>query len=415
MRGGPGGGIFDDFPGFRVPSDAQLDDALRSALVVLDTNVLLNLYRYNDSTRDDLLGVAGGLGDRLWVPHQVMREFWRNRLSVIAGRSTAAEQAVAALAEQRNASVETVRRWARSTVVAAAEREGLVESIQKLHAELAGALQAHAPAELDLTRAAMDEPVLRALETLLDGRVGRADEPADWEAAVADGIARIARRQPPGYRDADKAGSTLPEGPTGDYLVWRQAVEEARSRGTDLLIVTADQKADWWWRYGPDLIGPRVELVAEFAAEAGGRLFMMRPADLLRRAAALAVQVRRESVADAEQVAATAAGSVWTAAGVTALFERLDAESPEQAALIRAAAANGGRVERDEVDGLLPPDETALRAFATPVARVTRELQDAGLVAPDVAPALVVEHAGVPVVALRTAAEIATLLAPELV
>ena len=375
--------------------------------------MLLNLYRYNDTTRADLLDVLGRLGDRLWVPHQVMREFWRNRLSVIAGRSSAAGQAVAALAGLRDSSAEVVERWARSTVVPAAEREGLVERIEKLHAELAAALHAYAPAEIDVSRGAMDEPVLRALETLLDGRVGRAADPADWQAAVEEGIARIARRRPPGYLDADKAGSTLPEGPAGDYLVWRQAVEEAGSRGADLLIVTADQKADWWWRYGADLVGPRVELVAEFAAVAGGRLFMMRPADLLRRAPALTVEVRSESVADAERVGAAASCSIWTAAGVTALLERLDVESPEQAVLIRAAAANGGRVERDEVDGLLPPDEPALRAFAAPVARVTRELQDAGLVAPDVASALVTEHAGGPVVAFRTAAEITALLAPE--
>ena len=31
----------------------------------------------------------------------------------------------------------------------------------------------------------------------------------------------------------DRQGSGLPEGATGDYLVWRQAVEEAAARGTD--------------------------------------------------------------------------------------------------------------------------------------------------------------------------------------
>ena len=62
-------GIYDEFPGYRLPSDDELNDALQSALVVVDTNVLLNLYRYNESTRNDLLEVLRQLGNRLWVPH----------------------------------------------------------------------------------------------------------------------------------------------------------------------------------------------------------------------------------------------------------------------------------------------------------------------------------------------------------
>ena len=40
---------------------------------MIDANVLLNLYRYNESPRDDLLEVLQKVGDRLWVPHQVIR------------------------------------------------------------------------------------------------------------------------------------------------------------------------------------------------------------------------------------------------------------------------------------------------------------------------------------------------------
>ncbi|WP_449349178.1 PIN-like domain-containing protein [Streptomyces shaanxiensis] len=58
-------------------------------MVAPDANVLLNLYRYTEQARTDLLGALGALGDRLWVPHQVVDEFWRNRESVISeARST---------------------------------------------------------------------------------------------------------------------------------------------------------------------------------------------------------------------------------------------------------------------------------------------------------------------------------------
>lgn len=41
------------------------------------------LYRYHDQTRDDLLSVLNALGNQLWVPHQVMAEFWGSREAVL--------------------------------------------------------------------------------------------------------------------------------------------------------------------------------------------------------------------------------------------------------------------------------------------------------------------------------------------
>ncbi len=44
------------------------------ALFVFDTNVLLNLYRYQSGTRDELLNVLAQLSDRIWIPHHVALE-----------------------------------------------------------------------------------------------------------------------------------------------------------------------------------------------------------------------------------------------------------------------------------------------------------------------------------------------------
>src|SRR5689334_9495786 len=109
-----GVGIYDDFPGYRLPSAGNLDTALLSALVVVDANILLNLYRYNASTRDDLLGVLRRLGDRLWVPHQVLREFWRNRLGVLESRGASTKQALTALDKQQRAATEAIKQWAKA-------------------------------------------------------------------------------------------------------------------------------------------------------------------------------------------------------------------------------------------------------------------------------------------------------------
>jgi predicted nucleic acid-binding protein len=82
-------------------------------MVVLDTNVLLNLYRSNERTRQDSLAVLTKLRDRLWVPHQVLTEFWRNReqKSVRDHHSTKAKEASAALDKARRSALDAVERW----------------------------------------------------------------------------------------------------------------------------------------------------------------------------------------------------------------------------------------------------------------------------------------------------------------
>ncbi|RLK60440.1 PIN-like domain-containing protein [Actinokineospora cianjurensis] len=72
------GGLYAGFEGYRSPTPEELRRVLTSGIVVPDTNLLLNLYRYTATARDTLLRALEKL-ETLWVPHQVLTEFWRNR------------------------------------------------------------------------------------------------------------------------------------------------------------------------------------------------------------------------------------------------------------------------------------------------------------------------------------------------
>lgn len=86
----------------------------------------------------------------------------------------------------------------------------------------------------------------------------------------------------------------------------------------------------------------------------------------------------------------------WNAEGLAALLQRLDDERPVQAMVIRAAAVRpNGQVPRALVYELAGFEEgRTLRGFTRPVGRITRQLQEEGLVPWGVAPALeaVYEH-----------------------
>jgi len=406
-------GIYDEFPGYRLPSEDELNEALRSALVVVDTNVLLNLYRYNESTRNDLLQVLRKLGDRLWVPHQALREFWRNRLSVIASRGSGTDHALNALGKQQKATEDAIRQWAKAVAVEAQHQDQVLDKVNALYSELEREIRAHAPSVQRVMVGAASEPVLRQLQDLLNGKAGRKPAEAEWQTAVKEGNDRAARREPPGYLDAEKTDSDLPEGAAGDYLVWHQAKEEAARRDLDLVLVTGDEKEDWWWRHRSEFLGPRVELVAEFKASCGQQLYMMRPIDLLKRSSALDVMVSSESVDDVERVSReNQQMTQWSEAGVAALLERLETEERDQAEVIRVAAFHGGMIDREQVYEICGyEDDRMLRGFTLPTSRITRDLQREGIVAEGVEPVLTtIYRSGVKASAFRIPAEIAAIL-----
>jgi hypothetical protein len=231
--------------------------------------------------------------------------------------------------------------------------------------------------------------VLNRLAALLEGKVLPRPSDDEWTKLVAEGKRRVEDQQPPGYLDADK--DEHPEGPAGDFLVYWQSCEEAKKRQLDLVIITGDEKEDWWWRHRSVVIGPRHEMTKEFYDFSGGRkLLLLRPQDLLLRSAALDVQINPASLEDAgrERDDLDPVG-IWTAEAVTELLRRLDMEGQVQSDVIREAAALGGTISREIVYELCGyNDERMLRGFTRPAARITAELQAEGLLAEPVTPVL---------------------------
>jgi len=69
---------------FYRPTEREFKEMWETATFVLDTNVLLNLYRYPIEARDELLAALEKIADRLWLPYHVALEYQRRRLEVIA-------------------------------------------------------------------------------------------------------------------------------------------------------------------------------------------------------------------------------------------------------------------------------------------------------------------------------------------
>jgi predicted nucleic-acid-binding protein len=374
-------GLYDGFEGYRTPTDEDYRSLLTEGMVVMDTNVLLNLYRYNAHARADLIAVLRRLDGRLWIPHQVLLEFWRGREAALRDMQETAENTVEALKDHCQQSINALRAWANRTAL---RPERLGELQDHLDGGFTAVIEAIngfvAEEELSQALNTNNDPVLRTLEPVLRGHVGSPMSEQARVESIKEALRRIDAGKPPGFKDKNKTNELA----AGDYLVWKQLLDEAARRKTNVLLVTGDVKEDWWRKERGQIRGPRPELVEELRSRAGVRLFMLRPESLLVHARRwLSVEVHEESVQDVERVdrvLATGGSAGWTREAVEELLRLLDQQAPVQAQAIRFAAEHDGFVSRDKVYELGAYNEgRTLRAFTRPANRIAQELRDRGI------------------------------------
>lgn len=361
-------GLYDGFEGFRSVTEEELQDAVRSWLVALDTNVLLHLYNYQGEALDDFVRVFEALGERLFVPHQVLDEFWRNRTTVLRenkGRHLERESIEKAF----DSISADLRKWYQRAV----SRQGTVPT--EVTRELTEAREAVLRCMEDLSEQrsvtadtpTQQDPVIGRLEALLRGKVG--EPPSGDERAALLDVARrrMQRRIPPGYMDAEKN----PDRAAGDYLVWHQVMAESSARAMPVLLVTQDTKEDWWADRGTGAMRARPELVSELLGFSGQRLIMVRTHDLLRLGSVIGVDVKDATLVEAleeqEQVG-------WTDELYMSYLEYLESWPAHLEAFTQALDTRG-RIARADLARILGKDpKSMMRGTSKPYATALRHM-----------------------------------------
>jgi hypothetical protein len=250
------------FTEYIPPSRSQVERIIREGLVALDTNVLLDLYRYAPMARDELLSALGALGARLWIPHQVALEFHRNRISVIAAREDAYGELLKAVATFErvfdDGLANSIREFANRVALPDSDRDKLIDAIRAGTAHVNKRVSTLRKAHESSHDLVHDDRVLAQLAVLLKGKVGAPLGNGDEREAREEAKRRLNAGIPPGFKDTSK------DDPSGDYLLWRQCLLEAKARSRPLLLVTRDNKSGWFLEArGKTIAGAEPTLVRE--------------------------------------------------------------------------------------------------------------------------------------------------------
>lgn len=356
------------FPGRYRPTEEEFRKMWCEGLFVLDANALLNLYRYSDHTRGQLIEVLRGVEERLWLPHQVAYEFINRRLTVIAEQGRKYAQLREHLKNVSEVIEKHTSELHRDTALRAEDVLN-PSNVQQSFDNLEEYLKKQEGGLPKLSNSPKEDEVWLLVDEVFDGKVGEPYAPERKKEVFEEGEKRYAQRVPPGYEDQDKDG----EEQYGDLLVWFQILDKVKQANKPIVFVTDDRKGDWWWIFQKRTIGPRPELVEEIRNRAEVPFYIYPPGRFIEEAQRFLGQtVSNEAISEAQGLDPLnqEARMLWNPSD-TAFSLSMDLEdTPEMRQLER---------QRREIERLTPPEVRKLERQQEELERlippVLRELQ----------------------------------------
>ncbi|EKS6743874.1 hypothetical protein NTH57_003140 [Enterobacter ludwigii] len=241
-------------------------------LFIFDTNTLLNLYRCEEETKDDILNVMEALSKRSWFPFHVCLEYQRNRIKVIS---------------QSIKSLETLKKnitsLVNSTDNALSEAQvkkhlytSLSEEISLLKDTLSSSinnfiLEKIEPRIKTKEKIKNSDSIRKLLDVIIGDNCGDMPDQEKINRINEEGAKRYASKTPPGFMDEKEKGESIShyngvefKDKFGDLYLWKEIIDIAKQHDNyNIIFVTDDSKKDWWFIYDNKTIGPSESLQTE--------------------------------------------------------------------------------------------------------------------------------------------------------
>lgn len=249
------------FKGYIDYDSEEYNKIWKDALIVVDTNILLNLYRYSEDTKKELIKILKECKKRLWVPYQVIKEYFNNRDKVIVSSY-----------DDYNKLINHIK----SSIDDAKNEINQKKSKQlKCKDDICKILEQAARDVEQKLKEEMEEknPKIQEQETekmiiqLFNNCIGDRFTEEEYEKVKEEGIRRFKEQIPPGYKDAEKEEN-------GDYYIFHDMMKKAKEKDRSIIFVTDDVKEDWFNIINKEKRGGRYELLNEFFKETGNLLLI---------------------------------------------------------------------------------------------------------------------------------------------
>ncbi|MFJ5459350.1 PIN domain-containing protein [Pectobacterium sp. CHL-2024] len=244
-----------------------------STLFVFDTNCLLNLYRCEDHTREEIIEVMRVIMDKVWIPFQVGFEFQRNRRLVI-------EDSVFSLTKIQD---ELKKIYTQNILSSGSVKKhlynALSEEVSTLQEKLKKTIDSYIKEKIEprissKQKIAEHDFIRNSIDEIIGEKIGAIPTQEHINTINEQGQKRYINKQPPGFKDDGKKESLFFsnvefQGKFGDLYLWKEIIEKAKDdKIKNVIFVCDDNKNDWWFVHTGKTHGPLEALKTEICTEA---------------------------------------------------------------------------------------------------------------------------------------------------
>ncbi len=235
-------------------------------LIVLDTNVLLELYRQPANISLDVISALKKIQNNIYVPRQVYDEYLKNYHKTCGDEKKKYKKVTEELSdslkklhndiakkvgEYRKHNYTDISKLQNNLNEKIKDTQNIITEFEKSH---------HAEIQLNINFLQNDK-VKEFVDLLLNqGSIGQKIPFSKKILLLQEGQVRYDNLIPPGFHDSAKNG----EAKYGDLFVWKDIITIAKEKNTNIIFVCNDTKEDWWEKNKDTPIDLRQELNEEF-------------------------------------------------------------------------------------------------------------------------------------------------------
>ncbi|MED1105017.1 PIN-like domain-containing protein [Bacillus paramycoides] len=261
-------------------------------LIIMDTNVLLELYRYSSSATEQILKVLNSIpSDQIWIPAQVLEEYNNNEEATTSAQYNkyvgVTKEINRILQKAKNDFDGQFSRYSKLDFPLVKE---LGQKINKAIISIQTESQKYLN-EIDTeekkNRQMLRENTVKVFvnELIQMERVGKPFGISKLLRLFEEGEQRYKYKIPPGYMDIKKDNEDETKRKKfGDLIIWKEILEQARLSQRPIIFITIDEKEDWWVLDKNEYpIKPRDELFVEFREYSKHPLALMHISDFYQK------------------------------------------------------------------------------------------------------------------------------------
>lgn len=247
----------------------SVDEIKDNCIYILDTNILLLPYKNRNSKGNadfkEIVRVYEKLTDekRLLVPVQVIKEFMKNRPTLLSNINSEMINYKSSISENKfkTLPIYAVLSGCENYELAIKKCEEIKENIDKNIKEY----KKYIDEILEyIKHYNWNDKISNSYWKLFKDSI--IHENRDYDKVKKEFQDRCKFKIPPALEDEKNKDDGI-----GDYLIWKDILDISKQEKKDVLFVTLDEKSDWYHKSNKNKLYPRIELLYEFKSYTNGQ------------------------------------------------------------------------------------------------------------------------------------------------